>query len=255
LRCLHVERVAGLPPHWNNSKEDAVKRNLAIRVFAVAIPLLSMTAVMAETAIQPPLTARGNEPGWIMTVEAGQMSFTPVDGEKMVSGVPEPQGVDGGGARFIGEGMSLTLSPAICHDTMTGMPYPLTAKVEAANNLYDGCAGLPSDLLAGGQWNVVQITDTMMAEPMKIFIAFDSANKTVSGSSGCNNFAGGFDLTGEGMTFGQAMAGTTMACDEPVTTLERSFLDTMSKVTGFDIGSNGELLLKVNTTTVIQAVR
>jgi heat shock protein HslJ len=64
----------------------------------------------------------------------------------------------------------------------------------------------------------------------------------MAGSGGCNRWFASFDLMGEGLGIGPAGA-TMMACAPPVMDRERRFFAALAKVTGFDIGADGALIL------------
>ena len=126
--------------------------------------------------------------------------------------------------------------------------------VETGGQTLNGCAGAPGDLLAG-DWSVTSVAGAKVEDPVLVTIGFDPATGGVSGGSGCNRFFGGFTLTGEGLSFGKGMGGTMMMCEDAQMKTERSFLDTVPKVTGFDIDADGALLLKAGADTVITAKR
>ena len=46
-----------------------------------------------------------------------------------------------------------------------------------------------------------------------------------------------------------------MACEDAALNLERSFLDTLPKVTGFDVDADGNLMLKAGGDRVVTAKR
>ena len=64
----------------------------------------------------------------------------------------------------------------------------------------------------------------------------------VAGRGSCNRFMGGWNLTGEGLSFSQ-LASTRMACAPALMNQEQRFLELMSEVHHFRIGQNGELIL------------
>jgi heat shock protein HslJ len=214
------------------------------------------TAVLADKAAQSvslPTTARGNEPFWSVTLDNGLLVFQQMDGPRIDVTLPKVDKLEGGAMKFSTD-LAVTLTPAVCRDTMSGMPHPLTATVETGGQTLEGCAGAPVDLLAG-EWVVTSVGDAKVADAISVTIAFDPTHDRVSGGSGCNRYFGGFSLTGEGMTFGQGMGGTMMMCDDAQMKIERSFLDAMPKVTGFDIDADGNLLLKAGDDTAITAKR
>lgn len=65
-----------------------------------------------------------------------------------------------------------------------------------------------------------------------------------SGKSGCNSYNGSYTLSGNQLSFGPMMS-TRMACAaEAMMNQERDYLDLLSKVSGFERGEGGALILK-----------
>ncbi|MFG1370846.1 META domain-containing protein [Xanthobacter oligotrophicus] len=192
-----------------------------------------------------PWTARGNEPGWVLTLDAGQMLYRTADGAlRIEAALPKPEFRDGTWVyRAPQADLAVSLQRKICRDTMTGMPSPISASVQAGGKTVTGCGGNPSDLLGGGEWQIIGIGDQAVPEGVKVSLTFDTAAGQVSGASGCNRYFGAFKLSGEGLSFAQGMAGSMMACEEVPAGIERAFLSAMAKVQRFDIGSDGALLL------------
>ncbi len=76
----------------------------------------------------------------------------------------------------------------------------------------------------------------------------------VAGSASCNRFMGGYRLTGEGLTFDQ-MAGSMMACEEPLSRQEARFLGLLQDTVRFEIDPSGRLLLHTKSGQNIGARR
>jgi heat shock protein HslJ len=68
-------------------------------------------------------------------------------------------------------------------------------------------------------------------------------NETVSGSTGCNRYSGGFTLDGSSLEIGQ-LAVTQMACPPPADTIERAYLAALAKVAGWR--ADGEQIVMVD---------
>lgn len=221
-------------------------------LFALTLPVLVASAVLAEPALDLPTSARGNEPGWHVTLDQGLMVLQMQDGTRIDVTNPRVEQVDG--STTFSTDLMVTITPGLCHDNMSGMAFPMAAAVEMGGTILNGCAGEPADLLAG-EWTVTSVAGAKVEDPVVVTLGFDAASGGVHGSSGCNRFFGGFTLTGEGLSFGQGMGGTMMMCEDAAMKVERSFLDTMPKVTGFDIDAEGMLVLKAGAETVITAKR
>ena len=68
---------------------------------------------------------------------------------------------------------------------------------------------------------------------------------TVAGSSGCNSYSTTYAVDGDQIEFGEQVASTMMACEEPVMEQERAYLDALSNSTRFDIVDDDLVLYDV----------
>lgn len=192
-----------------------------------------------------PLRALGNEPGWSLNVSGGAYHFTTMDGEDAKGPITASED----GLNLTADGMAVELLPEVCRDAMSGMPFPLTVSVERGEKTYFGCGGEPVSLLAG-DWTITEVAETAVTLPASISFTADA----VSGNSGCNRFNGGFQLTGEGLSFVD-MAATRMACPEPEMKLEQSIFETLPTISRFDISPEGDLILFAGDTAALKARR
>ncbi|TCM84581.1 META domain-containing protein [Rhodovulum steppense] len=198
--------------------------------------------------------ARGNEPGWTLEIAGGQMRYAGDYGATEIAApLPEPEIVDGA-RRYAAEGadLVLTLTQALCRDTMTGMPYPATALVETGGQSLSGCGGDPMDLLAAHPWRVEDIGGGGIVDSSNVGIAFGRDGR-VSGSGSCNRFMGGAELSGEGLRIGP-VAATMMACPEALMEQEQRFFRLLDQVDRFDFAEDGALLL-IGGDTVLATAR
>lgn len=204
-----------------------------------------------------PYRARGNEPGWHVSL-AGQIADVVVDYGALSRNVPRPE------ARAVPGGYEFDISSAdahlrieerMCHDDMSGMPYPDTTQLTLDGRKLNGCGGDPADLLTGGAWRITALGDAELVEPERLSLNFFDGGR-VAGSGGCNRMAGGFSLSGEGMNFGP-MVSTMMACPEPLMEQERRMLDALEQVIAFDVDADGQLrlLAEDRRTVLIEAAR
>jgi heat shock protein HslJ len=215
----------------------------------------SSAAGPAPPSFSTPWTARGNEPSWVMTLDAGTMEFRTMDGAATRAPLPEP--ILTGGAwvyRAHGHDLTMSLRPKVCRDSMTGMPSPMSVSIQTGGKTFVGCGGKSSELLAG-EWRVTWIGGKAVPKGIEVSLAFDIGANQVSGSSGCNRYFGGFALSGEGLSFKPDMAGSMMACEDPATKTEEAFKAALAKVQRFDIGSDGSLRLLTGNRITIRARR
>ncbi|MFN4170830.1 MAG: META domain-containing protein, partial [Pseudorhodobacter sp.] len=197
------------------------------------------------------LTARGNEPGWVLRLDADGAALSTESGLTLsATPLPDPDARPGH-LRWTLPGLALTLSAGPCADSMSGMPYPFAAEAVMGAGALTGCAGDPMLLLQGG-WRVTALADHALAgqEPPD----FTVERGTIAGNSGCNRFSAALVLDGEGLRAGPA-AVTRMACPPDRMVLEAAFLEALSAVDRFDIDRDGQLLLIAADREVIRAER
>jgi len=189
-----------------------------------------------------PYRATGNEPGWAFVATGPTFEFTRM-GQDTVSGtLPAAAWAEGAAVWQIADaGLTVRMTPTVCHDNMTGMPYPETVTLDTAEGPRNGCGGDPVALLTGGEWLVEDVSGGGIPDNAHVTMLFD-ANGSVSGAGGCNRYNGSFTLSGEGFGFGPAAA-TMMACGEPKMNLESAFFKALASVTRFDIAETGALIL------------
>lgn len=200
-----------------------------------------------------PLTARGQEPGWSLTLTAQQASLNLPGAAPSIQPLPSPQ-VQSDALKFaLQDGTDIVLRKAICHDTMTGMPYPYGVIVSQKDRRLLGCAGEPLQLLTGGAWHVQQVGHTAVPQGVDVSLVFDKSGQ-VSGRAGCNRYFGPFKLDGEGLRFGP-LGATMMACAPDLGMLERQVFKALADVVRFDVGDDGTLTLHTANGDTVLAKR
>lgn len=187
-----------------------------------------------------PWVAHGNEPGWRISVEEGRFRAELDYGETVIEGDLPPAEVAVHGLTYDMENFGLTVRAEICHDDMSGQTYPESAVLSLGETTLRGCAGAPADLLSSPEWQIEEVAGTEVIDAIPATLAFQDMQ--VSGSTGCNRFTGGFELTGEGLGFGP-LAVTRMMCPEAQMQQEARVLDALSNVDRFDIDETGALIL------------
>jgi heat shock protein HslJ len=196
----------------------------------------------------------GNEPFWSVTLEAGQMQITRL-------GLPDLTldiiAQDSDGARITASDPAhardavLTRHPAICRDTMSGMPHPETVTLALGKDWLTGCGGAPVDLLTAQAWRITEIDGAPALAGVPLALRFDPDGK-ITGQGGCNRFFAGFALTGEGMGIGPVGA-TRMACARPIMDQEARVFAALDRVTRFDMTDAGGLVLLAGDRPVLGA--
>jgi heat shock protein HslJ len=189
-----------------------------------------------------PLVARGNEPGWVVTLAHEGLVYSGQDGTRRELPLPQATQTEADTTFDTGEGLAITVTEALCRDSMTGMPYPysVAALVEGAD--LQGCGGDPRALLAGA-WRLVDLPGTALPDGAEV--TFEVRGERIAGKAGCNRYTGGLSVTGETLTL--APGGVTMmACPDPLMQLEQTYLDLLARVSLFDIDEAGRLVLIVD---------
>jgi heat shock protein HslJ len=192
-----------------------------------------------------PFTARGQEPGWRITIEADTI-FLDADYGALQLRMPKTEPLktaEGFLYQTAAEGrrLAVAIRPEICADAATGMPHPYRVRYALDGKSHAGCGGDPRSLLTGLEWIVETIGGLAVAEKSEPTILFLEEDR-VAGNASCNRFMGSFQLTGEGLSFGQ-MAGTMMACEEPLSQQETRFLELLRNTQRFEIDPQGRLVL------------
>jgi heat shock protein HslJ len=137
---------------------------------------------------------------------------------------------------------------------MTGMPRPVSVRVQLAKSTFKGCGGETAELL-DGEWRVAKIGTLRVPTKLAVSIAFDVAARQVSGASGCNRYFGGFELTAESLSISRSLAGSMMACEEKATRIEEAFKASLPRVRRFDIAADGSLHLLSDGQSIVVARR
>jgi len=222
------------------------KGNMATVVIAgQELPECEAVAVPATL----PLTARGNEPGWVLNLSMDGMVLARQDGSEIRT--PLPPAEDGPAGTVLASGdLVVTLAPGLCHDTMTGMPYPQTVTIRTGSGDLAGCGGDPRALLEGN-WRLREMNGEPLPAEAEVTLGFAAGG--LFGKAACNRYNAGVALSGEGLTITPG-AMTMMACEEATMTLERAFIDTLATVTGFDLDpETGALILTAAEQPVLTA--
>ena len=225
------------------SQEEAVK------ACSQALP-----PCFAPGPIEQPFVARGNEPFWRVIVEPGQLEVERMGVEPvalrydMVEQSPTERTF-----RAEGDGIRIELKAAsqLCRDSMSGMPYPRQVRLAINGEATSGCGGDPEELLLGPEWVVEDIGGRGIVDSSRVTLIFQE-DQRVSGRASCNQFSGGWNLTGEGLEFTR-MASTKKACAPALMNQEDRFLSLLGEVRRFDIGRHGELLLVTGDGPLIRA--
>ncbi|MFN4025541.1 MAG: META domain-containing protein [Hyphomonas sp.] len=228
-------------------------------------------AGMVEPASVPAdvWTARGNEPGWTLTLDGTDLTFIHAYGE-LRHAAPQPGAVPvEGGRRYSTEDgvLSVMVVDGVCLDDATGMPYPFSVTVQLDDTLVRGCGGETNALLAG-EWAVVSLNGEAVPAEAGVTLAFEPeaapppespgafvpGTGRVGGKAGCNNYGADYRIGGEGISIGDAFS-TEMACEPDVMAREAAFFDTLRNVPAISFEEDGALVLSDHQDRQIRARR
>lgn len=215
------------------------------------LALISVTSFAGEVS---PFHAQGNEPSWSLRLTDDTITFHPMEGDPVIlRPVPSPH-IDGearvyqpkaGKARF-----TLRIEDKICTDTMTGMPFPSSVSVTTERGQLNGCGGEPMKLLQG-KWLITTIDGKPVVQGSSPNVVFEADGK-LSGNGSCNQFSGGYVLSGEGLTIG-SIGASMMMCEDFLMEQEQLLLGVMKDVTGFEVPEKHQLLLRTHDGRKIHA--
>ena len=201
--------------------------------------------------------ARGNEPGWLLNIDGGEMTLISLYGAKrLVAPTPPPERTAAFtrySARAGGTDVTVTVFERVCRDTMTGMPHPNAVEVLLDGGTLTGCGGDPASLLQGREWVVEGINGAGLIDGSRATVSFGDSGR-VSGRASCNSYTGQYSLSGERLTISNT-AGTMMACAPPLMRQEDLFLGVLRDVRRFDFRPDGALLLQTDDRRTITARR
>jgi len=102
-----------------------------------------------------------------------------------------------------------------------------------------------------GNYIITQIEDND-AISNKLTISFDEKLNKVTGFSGCNSFFGAYTINNSELSFGN-ISSSKKFCPEEINTVERQFLNAISRVNSFTIQDN-TLVLFENDTVLIKGI-
>jgi uncharacterized membrane protein len=88
-----------------------------------------------------PYTARGQEPGWLLTIADGAIDYQGNYGEKKIRLPAPPPTATANGRRYVTERLIIEITNSRCNDAMSGHGYADQVKVIADGETYEGCGG------------------------------------------------------------------------------------------------------------------
>ena len=141
-----------------------------------------------------------------------------------------------------GVALSFRVAHQLCEDNMAGAQYPAQVRLTLDGETFEGCGGYRHRLFRGAEWVVEDLAGEGIIDRSHITLRFMEDNR-VAGRASCNRYMGGYNLTGEGLSF-TPLASTMMACAPALMNQERRFLGLMEQVVDGRIDREGALVLR-----------
>lgn len=199
---------------------------------------------VVDVSTMLPLEARGNEPGWILAIDSERMRLNRQN-STATQLTPTPTATQQGNSlRFDAaaqHNMVVEITPELCHDSMTGMPYPYSVEVQTGETALSGCGGAPETLLVGKTWQVQTINGDAVDPEQTVTISF-TIDGQLGGQGACNAFSTGYELTGEGLST-HTIAATERACEGGLMEQDQALFNVLQQLSRFDISDQGQLHL------------
>ena len=204
-----------------------------------------------------PFRATGNEPAWRLEITDTTMTLlADYEQTKIVRPTPVPE-TAADFRRYVAKtpdtDLRVTIFDRFCNDSMSGMPHPHTVTVVFDGRTLNGCGGEPATLLRGAEWVVEDLNGGGIIDRSRITLNF-GADGRISGRASCNQYTGGYTLTGESLTLSQA-ATTRMACEPSLMNQEDKFLELLRNTRRFTLNPDGALILHTGDGRTITARR
>ncbi|MEX1182707.1 MAG: META domain-containing protein, partial [Gemmatimonadota bacterium] len=190
--------------------------------------------------------AGGNEPFWTLTFGETTMDFADM-GSTTTASADRPDAESlANGWRFTasadGRPFVVEIQVSRCNDSMSGRPFPHSVTVTVHGRTWTGCGGDTASLLTGQEWSVTHLEGVATSSQRQPTLSFAAAG-ALTGDGGCNQYRATYEITGEGIDIGPALA-TRRACAEPeLNRQETQFFQLLEQVTRFDIAGDGSLEL------------
>ncbi len=186
------------------------------------------TASVAKA--EKPYAARGNEPGWTVTIENGAVNLSADYGELTVT-APVITDRRSGEVRTVvanngSHYVQVSISHQPCADSMSGDKYADQVTVTLNDRSFTGCGG--AHWLRNANWRLIDMNSSGIVENARLTLTFGDESR-LSGSAGCNRFQGSYSLEGDRLAINPALAA--------------AYLKLLPAMTRASIAASGALLL------------
>lgn len=187
--------------------------------------------------------ARGNEPGWTLTIDATLIVYTGNYGSTKITAPLVTPEVTTLGRRYRSGALDVTIAEIGCIDD-GDTRFTDSVSVVAGGETVRGCGGgertSTSIDIANTAWRFVSINGVEVAGDRPAELRF--ADGRMSGSAGCNRFMGDYSLEND-MLRAAKLASTLMACNGPGAAQEEAFFKVASRPMLVSFDATGRLVL------------
>jgi heat shock protein HslJ len=221
-------------------------------VLAAAISLTACATLPEAPAMKAAPTtykALGTEPFWSLAIDGKRMVFT-LAGEHHVFGASTVSSLSFNGWRHVSKTITADITFTPCSDGMSGRTYKDTVTVMVGKKTYKGCGGgiLAPASMERTVWRVASINGAKIPASQGALVGFGDGR--MSGTIGCNRLGSNYTYRDGKLGFGPVMS-TRMACQEPLTSQEYTFVSVIGASPATSFTGNGVLVLTGKDGTVV----
>lgn len=199
----------------------------------------------------------GQEPGWIIEIDTGQMIRLVLDYGERRYYLPAPEPVRRPNGDLVYEvradevSATVLIAERTCQDVMSGEESTHTVTVTIDGREYRGCGRiLSTGELTGTRWSLVEVGGRAAvagADRDPPFIRLLKGEDRVVGSTGCNSISGHYEVTGDRLEFDQLVT-TLRACADPgIARQEQGFTEALN--------ATGRFAIRADTLILYQGTR
>lgn len=207
--------------------------------------LVSLAGETLPECTAEPFRARGNEPFWSLLLAEDELRLERLGQAPRVVAPPPTARIEAGlhtlEARLDGTALLLRIEAVPCIDTMTGMPYPATVRLELGGERLSGCGGDPGSLLRAAARTVRALDGDALPAHRPLELLF-STDGRFAGQAPCNRIMGSYRLSGEELRLGP-VASTMMMCEDALMTAERRYVEALEAVRRFELAPGDGVVL------------
>jgi heat shock protein HslJ len=221
-------------------------------VFLLTALGLAAGAACAQSA---PLQAAGYNPGWALSIDGSNATFSPglhlqetppkVTGNvaaPLIKGVARTYEVKTSGGL-----LSATFSKQACTDAISAIVHPDTVQVRYAGTVYQGCGGDPLSLLQGREWVVEDIAARGVMDRTRITLQFGPKG-VLNGRASCNPYDGSYVYTDGAFTLSAAAKpvetkAPPKICSPALRRQDAAFFEVLGAISRWDFTADGAMAL------------